>query len=142
MKGVAVSLLLALSFAGCSWLASVALYNNTAAPVEVCNLQTHRDPCQTVPPYSVAAVTLRADQASSTWKLQIASRAIVRVYDLGEAARANLSEARRCKAVSRSGCMPLQLEADGKLFWIDPSNSQAAPSIPAQPKGFPIAPGA
>ena len=135
-------LVLALTVSGCSQLLSLALYNNTAATIQVCNLHRRGNACQVIPPRSIAGVLLVADERSASWQFRISSGDSARNYELGAAASLWELRSGHCMGISQKPCVAVQLQPNGLLYWVDSANSVRSGSMPPQPQGFPIAPGA
>lgn len=140
MRGCAywVTTTLSLTLAGCSELVIGAVFNNTESSIQICNPSLHSDACQTIQPHAEAAVTLVADQAASSWRFRITSNQLVATYDLGNQNLYALSTSHCSRVPHGRRCIGLQLQSDGKLYWVDSADAMPVATFPKQPSGFPV----
>ena len=128
--------LVALGFGGCQPLLYLEIRNNTNAEVEICNMQLRDNACVFAKPHAEARMLLVADHPAPSWVLRTSSGAASNTYDFDHVEFWKLRSSRSCI----DGCnVPLQLEPDGLIYWVDATTN---PSAPAQPDGFPVRPGA
>jgi len=130
--------LVVLGFGGCQPLLYLKIRNNTNAEVEICNMQLRSNACVPAKPHTQARVLLLADYPAPSWVLRISSGTASKTYDFDHIHFWKLRSSRACV----DDCdVPLQLEPDGFIYWVDARANPSA-AAPVQPDGFPVRPGA
>ena len=141
MKPIALTLGLLFTLASCSPILSLALYNDTPADIVICNLHLRTNACQSIPTHALAAVVLVSDEPTAYAEYRVTFGDVVSTYRFPGVSLWNLRSPHRCKKIAYY-CVVVQLEPNKSLYWIDSEAEMPRSSLPPQPEGFPIAPGA
>ena len=140
---VAILTLSALLLPGCSFLVDLALFNNSADSIEVCNLNLNEPACQTIMPRALEKVLMVGDKPATSWRFSVRIEGEMKIYEIPSGRYSELASDVYCEGIFQKRCdIPVQYEPDGRLYWGGKSNRLPVVNIPEQPNGFPIEPSA
>lgn len=124
---------------GCSYLNSIALFNNTDSVIEVCNLNLKTPACYVALPKSLIKISLAGDIPLDAWHLKINKAQKTSHYKLKFSPSFQYKSNIYCSRIISEKCdITIQYEENSLLYWGGRSKTLPIQDFPEQPIGFPV----
>ncbi len=128
---------------GCSSVVDLVVANNSGRPLEICNLNLDLPRCVSVDSGQVQDLPLVSDYAAAAWRLHVGAPGVQRVHEFTLAGKPEFASDMICSGFLGLRCeVGVQIEQDGRLYWVGARVREPVDNFPEQPAGFPVAPSA
>lgn len=135
-------LLASILLQGCSVSIYLSIFNNTANDIEVCPADNSQYSCQELKTGMQLLVTRPLGLNTATnWRVTIRSDGVARLYQHDRGATASYESLISCRGRYSPECtVSVQLQPDGRIFWVGTVKRLPLSPLPPQPEGFPVEP--